>query len=68
MAIQPTQKDLVWESFQLQMGSSFLSLRGNDLRLSLLIMRTRSFLLSFVGGTYESLVYSWFDTLEGEGV
>ena len=56
------------ESFQLKMGLSFPFLSANDLRLSLLIMRTRSFLLSFVGGTYERLVYSWFDTLEGEGV
>ena len=35
------------ESFQLQMGHSFPFLRANDLRTSLLIMRTRS--LSYVG-------------------
>ena len=35
------------ESFQLQMGFSFPFLRANDLRTSLLIMRTRS--LSYVG-------------------
>ena len=35
------------ESFQLQMGLSFPLLRANDLRTSLLIMRTRS--LSYVG-------------------
>ena len=35
------------ESFQLQMGFSFTFLRANYLRSSLLIMRTRSFLLSF---------------------
>ena len=35
------------ESFQLQMGFSFPFLRVNDLRTSLLIMRTRS--LSYVG-------------------
>ena len=34
------------ESFQLQMGFSFPFLRANNLRLSLLIMRTCSFLLS----------------------
>ena len=34
------------ESFQLEMGFSFPFLRANDLRLSLLIMRTRSFLFS----------------------
>ena len=38
--------DLVWESFQLQMGFSFPFLRANDLRLSLLNIRARSFLLS----------------------
>ena len=37
----------VEESFQLQMGFSFLFLRAKDLCTSLLIMRTRSFLLSF---------------------
>ena len=36
----------VMESFQLQMGFSFPFLRANDLRSSLLIMITRSFLLS----------------------
>ena len=35
-----------YESFQLQMGFPFPFLRGNDLRSSLLIMRTCSFLLS----------------------
>ena len=35
------------ESFQIQMGFSFPFLRANDLRTSLLIMRTRS--LSYVG-------------------
>ena len=34
------------ESFQLQMGFSFPFLRANDLHLSLLIMRTRIFLIS----------------------
>ena len=34
------------ESFQLQMGFSFPFLQANYLRSSLLIMRTRSFLLS----------------------
>ena len=34
------------ESFQLQMGFSFPLLRANYLRLSLLIIRTRSFLIS----------------------
>ena len=37
----------ILESFQLQMGFSFPYLRVNDLRTSLLIMRTRS--LSYVG-------------------
>ena len=36
------------ESFQLQMGLSFPFLRAKDLRTSLLIMRTRSFLLSYM--------------------
>ena len=36
----------IHESFQLQMGFLFPFLRANDLRSSLLIMRTRSFLLS----------------------
>ena len=40
-------KVTVQESFQLQMGLSFPFLRANDLRTSLLIMRTRS--LSYVG-------------------
>ena len=35
-----------WDLFQLQMGFSFTFLRANDLRTSLLIMRTRS--LSYV--------------------
>ena len=38
---------LTYESFQLQMGFSFPFLRANDLRTSLLIMRTCS--LSYVG-------------------
>ena len=41
------------ESFQLHMGLSFSFLRAKDLRTSLLIMRTLSFLtLLYVGGTY----------------
>ena len=36
-----------YDSFQLQMGFPFPFLRANDLGLSLLIMRTHSFLLSF---------------------
>ena len=36
----------VADSFQIQMGFSFPFLRANDLRLSLLILRARSFLLS----------------------
>ena len=36
-------------------------LRTKDLRMSLLIMTTSSFLtLLYVGGTYERLVYIWF--------
>ena len=35
---------LTYESFQLQMGFSFPFLRANDLRTSLLIMKTRSLL------------------------
>ena len=40
-------KDLPSESFQIQMGFSFPFLRANDLRTSLLIMRTHS--SSYVG-------------------
>ena len=43
----PLASALGKESFQLQMGLSFPFLRANYLRSSLLIMRTRSFLLSF---------------------
>ena len=49
------------ESFQLQMGFSFPFLRAKDLRISLLIMRTRSFFtLLYTGGTYARLVYIWY--------
>ena len=41
-----TIRNLVEESFQLQMGFSFPFLCSNDLRSFLLIMRTSSFLLS----------------------
>ena len=41
-----TMEPFPGESFQIQMGFSFTFLRANDLRSSLLIMRTRSFLLS----------------------
>ena len=37
---------ITMESFQVQMGFSFPFLRANNLRSSLLIMRTRRFLLS----------------------
>ena len=48
------------ESLQLQMGFSFPFLRAKDLRISLLIMRTRSFFtLLYTGGTYARLVYIW---------
>ena len=40
------------ESFQIQMGFSFPFLRANDLRLSLLIMRTHRFLLSCTWGVH----------------
>ena len=40
------------ESFQLQMGFSFPFLRANNLRSYILIMRTRSFLLSCVMGLH----------------
>ena len=57
------------ESFQIQMGFSFPLLRANDLRLSLLIMRTRSFLtLLYVGDTYARLVYSWYQNIKCEVV
>ena len=42
----PTSPPPPLELFQLQMGFSFPFLRANDLRSYLLIMRTRSFLLS----------------------
>ena len=45
--IDTSSKSNSSESFQLQMGFSFPFLRANDLRTSLLIMRTRS--LSYVG-------------------
>ena len=41
-----SSRDLTQESFQLQMGFPFPLLRANDLRLSLFIIRARSFLLS----------------------
>ena len=52
------------ESFQIQMGFSFPFLRAKDLRTSLLIMRTCSFLtLLHVGGTYARLVYNWYKNI-----
>ena len=44
--IREWKKGLIIESFQLQMGFSFSFLRANNLRLSLLNIRARSFLLS----------------------
>ena len=52
---------LTVESLQIQMGLSFPFLRAKDLRMFLLIMRTRSFFtLLFVGGTFTRLVYIWY--------
>ena len=46
--------------FHLQMIISFPFLSAKDLRTSLLIMRTHSFLtLLYVGGIYARLVYTW---------
>ena len=46
------------------MGFSFPFLRAKDLRKSLLIMITRSFLtLLYVGGTYARLVYIWYKNI-----
>ena len=45
------------------MGFSFPFLRTNDLRLSLLIMRTRIFYTLVHVGTYTRLVYSWYQNI-----
>ena len=46
------------------MGFSFQLLHANDLRSSLLIIRPRSFFaLLYVGRTYTSLVYSWYQNI-----
>ena len=47
---------LLYELFQLQMGLSFPFLRANDLRTSLLIMRTRSLL--YLGLYLNKIVYA----------
>ena len=52
------------ELFQIHMRISLPSLRAKDLRMSLLIMRTRSFLtLLYVGGIYTRLVYTWYKNI-----
>ena len=46
------------------MGLSFPFLGAKDLRTSLLIIRTHSFLnLLYVGGTYARLVYIWYKNI-----
>ena len=51
--------------FRLQMGFSFPFLRANDLRLSLLNIRARSFysLVHRGWGTYARLVYNWYQNI-----
>ena len=50
-------------SFQLQMRISFPFLPGNYLRMFLLIMRTCSFYLLYVGDTYARLVYTRYKNI-----